>query len=130
MAAHPMAKAYRESFDAMMRGDPEPMHKLTWPDAVLHFPGQTPLSGDIRGWDETMRWAQRFFERVGRTYGEEVVSVVADDEWAFMLTRYHAERNGRKVQDQSVNVCRLREGRIAETWVLVGDSKVFQEVFG
>lgn len=113
-----------------MRGDPEPMRKLTWPDAVMHFPGQTPLSGDFRGWDETVRWAQRLFEHVGKTYSEDVISVVADDEWAFMLTSYHVERQGRKLQDRSVNVCRLRDGRIAETWALVGDYKVFEAVFG
>lgn len=130
MTSKPVAKALRESFEAMMRGDIEPMHKLTWPDAVMHFPGQTPLSGEVRGWDEIVHWAQKLFERVGKTYGEEVIDVVADDDWAFLMTNYHAERHGHKLQDRSINVCRLRDGRIAETWVLVGDNKVFEAVFG
>jgi len=130
MPSHPMAKALREGFEAMFRGDLEPQRKLTWPDAVMHFPGKTPLSGDIRGWDEIVRWGQRFFERAGNTYGEEVISVVADDDWAFMLTNYHAERNGRKLQDKSVNVYRMRDGRIAEIWALFGDFKVLEEIFG
>jgi len=130
MASHPMAMALREAFEAMMRGDMEPQHRLTWPDAVIHFPGQTPVSGDVHGWDEIVRWGQRLFERGGTTYGEEVLSVVADDDWAFMLTNYFAERNGRKVQDKSVNVYRLRDGRIAEIWALFGDFKVLEAIFG
>jgi len=29
-----------------------------------------------------------------------------------------------------VNVYRLREGRVAEMWALLGESKVFDEIFG
>jgi len=130
MASHPMAKALRDAFEAMMRGDMEPQHKLTWPDAVIHFPGQTPLSGDVRGWDEIVRWGGRLFERGGKTYGEEVLSVVADDDWGFLLTHYYAERNGQRVQDKSVNVYRFRDGRIAEIWALFGDFRVLDAIFG
>jgi len=130
VSSHPMAKALRESYEAMFRGDLEPSRKLFWADCVMHIPGRTPISGDVHGWDESVRWGQRFFERGGKTFGEEVLGVVADDDWAFMLTNYHAERNGRKVEDKSVNVYRLKDGRVAETWVLLGDNRVFEQIFG
>lgn len=130
MPEHPMAKALRESYAAAFRGDLEPYRKLCWPDFVMHIPGRTPISGDVHGWDESVRWVQRFFERGGKTFSEEVISVAASDDWAFMLTNYHAERKGRKVEDKSVNVYRLKDGRVAEVWVLLGDHGVFEEIFG
>lgn len=125
-----MAKALREAYQAMFRGDMEPHRKLCWPDMVTHIPGRTPISGDVHGFDEVLRWGQRFFERGGKTFSEEVISVAATDDWAFMLTNYHAERNGRKIEDKSVNVYRLKDGRVAEIWALLGDQRVFEEIFG
>lgn len=130
MPEHPMAKALRESYAAAFRGDLEPYRVLCWPDFVTHIPGRTPISGDVHGWDESVRWIQRFFGRGGKTFSEEVISVAATDDWAFMLTNYHAERKGRKVEDKSVNVYRLKDGRVAEVWVLLGDQRVFDEIFG
>jgi len=128
--SHPMAKALKDSYEAMLRGDVEPSRKLYWPDFVMHVPGRMPISGDVHGWDEVLRWDQRFFDRVGKTWHEEVLSVVANDDWAFMLLDYHVELNGRKVEDKGVQVYRLKNGRVTEMWVFVGDSKVFDEMFG
>lgn len=119
-----------KSYEAAFHGDMEPMRKLFWPDCVMHVPGKTPISGDVRGWDASVRWAAQFFQRGGKTFGEDIVSVVADKHWAFMLTVYHAERKGRRIEDRSVNVYRLRDGRVAELWVLLGDCRVFEEIFG
>jgi len=126
----PIAEALWKSYEDAFHGNTEPMRKLFWPDCVMHVPGSTPISGEVRGWDESIRWAARFFERGGKTFGEEIVSVVADHHWAFMLTIYHAERNGRRIEDRSVNVYRLRDGKVAEMWVLLGDCRVFNEIFG
>lgn len=124
-----VAKALRHSYEAALRGDLEPMRQLCWPDCVIHVPGQTPISGDVKGWDESVKWAARFHEHGGRTFREDVVDVVADENWAFMLTTYHAERSGRRLEDRSVNICRMRQGRVAEVWTLVGDTNVFNEIF-
>jgi uncharacterized protein len=126
---HPIAAALRDSYQAALHGDVEPLRKLFWPDCVMHVPGHTPISGDVRGWDESLKWNATFVERAGKTFGEEVIDVVADNDWAVMLTNYHAERNGRRIEDKSANVYRLREGRVAEMWVLLGESKVFDEIF-
>ena len=125
-----MAQALKESYEAAFRGDPKPMEALFWPDCVIHVPGHTLISGDVHGWTESLKWLARFFERGGKTFSEEVLAVVADDNWAFMLTKCHAERMGRRIEDKSVNAYRLRDGRVAEIWALLGESKVFDEIFG
>jgi uncharacterized protein len=128
--SHPFAVAIREAYEAAFHGDLEPTRRLFWPDCVIHVPGSTPVSGDIRGWDEAVKWSAQMFERGGKSYFEDVVSTVASDHWAFMFTIYHAERKGRRLEDRSVNVYRLRDGRVAEMWVLLGDCEVFNEIFG
>ena len=128
--AHPIAQALKHSYEAAFRGDVNPLEALFWPDYVMHVPGHTPISGDVHGWDEGLKFLSRLFERGGKTFSEEVIRVVADDHWAFMLTNYHAERKGRRIEDKSVNVYRLRDGRVAEMWALLGESKVFDEIFG
>ena len=102
--SHPMAQALKESYEAAFRGDPKPMEALFWPDCVIHVPGHTLISGDVHGWTESLKWLARFFERGGKTFSEEILAVVADDNWAFMLTNCHAERMGRRIEDKSANV--------------------------
>jgi len=128
--AHPFVEAIRNAYEAAYRGQFEPMGKLFWPDCVLHVPGATPLSGEVHGWDEGVKWAKKLIQRGGRTYSEDIISIVASDHWAFMFTIYRAERKGRKLEDRSVNVYRLRDGRVAEFWVLLGDCSVFDQIFG
>lgn len=66
-------------------------------------------------------------ERAAGTFREDLVDVVANDETAFQLVTYRAERNGRSIQDRSVNVYRMSEGRVVECWVLFGDTQGFDE---
>ena len=127
--SNPVAAGLKSAYEAVLHGDLGPLRKYLWPDCVLHVPGRTSISGEIRGWDAAERWSTQFFQRGGTTYGEDIISVVADDHWAFLMATYHAERNGRKLEDRSVNVFRLRDGRVAEMWVLVGDCKIFDEIF-
>ena len=125
--AHPNVETIRKGFDAFMRGDMPTARTMFAPDVIWHVPGRGPLSGDFRGFDEIARWGGQFFERSQGTFHEELVDVVADDSWAMMVTTYEAERSSRRVHDQSVNVYRMLNGRIAECWVYFGDPKGFEE---
>jgi len=53
--------------------------------------------------------------------------VVANDTAAFMSTRYRAKRRERSIEDLSVNVFRIREGKIVECWVFFGNLYGFDE---
>ena len=127
MISHPNAAAIRKAFDAFMRGDLESARRLFAPDVLWHVSGRGPLSGDFRGFDEIARWGGQLMERAAGTFREDLVDVVANDETAFQLVTYRAERNGRSIQDRSVNVYRMSEGRVVECWVLFGDTQGFDE---
>jgi len=54
-------------------GNPEPTLRLDADDVVLHFPGDSSWSGDVRGKDAVRGWLERFV-RVGfQIFADEVV---------------------------------------------------------
>ena len=100
------------------------MRKLPVPPSTLTlsgtFPGRGVLSGDFRGFDEIAKWGAQLYERSGGTIREELHEVVASDSTAFQWVTYKATRGERAIEDESVNVYRIRSGKIAECWVYFG----------
>ena len=124
---HPNADVIRKGFDAFVRGNMEAARSISRPDVVWHVSGGGPLSGEYRGFDAIARWGGRLLERSGGTFVEELVDIVANDVWAVQISDYRAERNGRRIQDRSVNVYHMVEGRVAERWAYFSDVKGFDE---
>ena len=124
---HPNAQTIRKGFDAFLRGDSETARSIFAPDVIWHVSGRCPLSGDFRGFAAIAAWGAQLYVRSGGTFAEELVDIVADDAWAVQLAVYRAERNGRKIQDRSVNVFRMVNGLVAECWVYFGDPNGFDE---
>lgn len=121
------ADVIRKGFDAFMRGDMETARSIFHPDVTWHVAGRGPLSGDYRGFDAIAGWGSQLFERSGGTFSEELVDVLANDSWATQISRYRAERQGRRIEDQSVNVYHMVGGRVKECWVYFSDVKRFDE---
>jgi len=127
MTPHPNAEAIRRGFTAFMKGDLDSARRLFTPDVVWHVAGRGVLSGEFRGFDAIAGWGAKLAELSGGTFREQLVDLVADDDWAFQLVTFQAERWGRKIEDRSVNVYRMMGGRIAECWVLFGSERGFDE---
>lgn len=123
MIGHPNAEAIRSGFAAFMRGDLDSARPLFAPEVVWHVSGRGSLSGDLRGFDEIAHWGGQLMERSDGTFREDLVSIIADDTMAFQLVTYRAERNGRTIEDRSVNVYRMSRGTVVECWVLFGDEQ-------
>lgn len=121
-----MAEKIQRGFEDTMHGDLEALRSLYATDFVCHVPGRSDMSGDLHGYDEVLRWYQRLLELCDGNYREESLAVVADDGWAFQLTAFRAAREDRKLEGQSVNVYRIREGRLVEVWVFF-DTEVWDE---
>lgn len=124
---HPNEKRIRNAMESAGRGDMEPMRAICDPKMVWHIAGRGPFSGDLNGYDAVMAWAGQLFERSGGTWKEDVLEVAATDDAAFMRTTYRATRAGRSIEDYSVNVFRLRGGRIVECWVYFGKQYEFDD---
>jgi len=125
--AHPNVETIRKGFEAFMKGDIETARSIFHPNVAWHTPGRSPFAGDLEGFDAIARWGSQLVERSAGSFREELISVQADDKWAFQLTKYHAERKGRRIEDYSWNIFRMVDGRVAESWVGFGDLKSFDD---
>jgi uncharacterized protein len=114
--AHPNEDLVRRAFDAFAKGDVDTLRELFEQDAVWHAPGRNPLAGDHRGVDAILGYFARTMEVTGGTFRAELHDVVANDEHAVALYVARGEREGRTLEDKSVLVSHVRNGRFVETW--------------
>jgi len=120
--AHPNEDVMREGIAAFTRGDLDALtEKYFAEDIRWHFPGRSPLAGDYEGVDQVIELFGLLFELTGGTYRVEVEDIVANDEHVFVLYTGRAERAGRQLEERTVLVSRIRDGKQAETWIYPGD---------
>jgi uncharacterized protein len=113
--AHPNEDFIREGYAAFGRGDIDALqHKFFAEDVRYHVPGRSLLAGDYEGVAQVLEWLGRQFELSGGTISAEVRDVVANDEHAVSLITVRAERAGKEIADDSVQVFRIRDGKVSE----------------
>jgi uncharacterized protein len=119
--AHPNEKLVSGGFDAFSKGDVDTLRELFDPDAVWHAPGRGPVSGDHRGVDAILGFVAKVVELTGGTFRVELHDVVANDDHAVALSVNRGERKGRTLEDKSVIVSHVRNGKIVEIWQFFAD---------
>ena len=113
---HPNEELVRRGFDAFSKGDVDTLRELFDADAVWHAPGRSRLSGDYRGVDDILDFFARTLELTAGTFRVELHDVVANDAHAVALYVARGEREGKTLEDKSVLVSHVRDGRFLETW--------------
>jgi len=115
--AHPNEDLLREGYAAFGRGDLDALQSQFFAgDIRWHFPGRSPFSGDYEGVAQVLGWLGRSFEVSGGTIRIELHDVVANDEHAAALVTIRAERAGRQLADNSVQVFHIHDGKATEVW--------------
>jgi ketosteroid isomerase-like protein len=127
--AHPNEEIVHSGFDAFATGDVDTLRQLFDQDAVWHVPGRSPLSGDHRGLDAILGFLARTMELTGGTFRADVHDVVANDEHAVALYVTRGEREGRTLESRDVLVSHVRNGKLAEAWLLSADLYAVDEFF-
>jgi ketosteroid isomerase-like protein len=116
--AHPNEDLVREGFAAFGRGDMDALRKQYWTEDVRwHLPGRSPLAGDYEGAEQVLQAFARLFELTGGTYTAELHDVLANDQHAVALFTSRAERAGKQLTDNQVQISHIRDGKIAEVWI-------------
>jgi uncharacterized protein len=126
---HPNEDLIRQGYDAFSRGDMDTLRGLFAPDIVWHAPGRSQLAGDHQGVDTVLGYFGRTMELTGGNFRVEVHDVVADDEHGVGLHTVQAERGGRALEDNSVLVFHLRDGKVTEVWQYWADQYAADELF-
>jgi len=119
MQTHPNAELWRKGQEAFSRRDLESLKKFWAEDIVYHFPGASSLAGDHRGLQAVLAFFAKLVEKDVRIVG--VHDVLANDDHVAALVRVLIRAGGDEtVQNAwtSCNVYTVRDGRIAEAWIL------------
>ena len=120
--AHPNEDLLREGYAAFGRGDLDALQNQFFAaDIRWHYPGKSPFGGDFEGIAEVIDWLGRTFQTSGGTIRLELHDVLANDEHAVALVRISAERPGEQLDDQSVQIFHIRDGKAAEVWTYPAD---------
>jgi uncharacterized protein len=128
--AHPNEELIRQGFDAFAKGDLDTIRDLFADDIAWHFPGRNQMSGDYSGKDEVMQWLGRSFELTGGTLRIELHDVLANDDHVAALTRVTGQRDGKSLNDPSIQLFHVKDGKATESWIYPSDQEVSDDFWG
>ena len=126
--AHPNEDLVRESFAAGERGGMDVLRKQYWTEDVrFHIPGRSLLAGDFEGQEQMAAALARTGELTDGTVSAELHDTLANDKHAVVMLTIHAERAGKKLNENVVLVYHFRDGKIAEVWNHPADQYAIDE---
>ncbi|MFL6129917.1 MAG: nuclear transport factor 2 family protein [Mycobacteriales bacterium] len=92
-------------------------------DVVWYTPGNHPLSGRIEGIEGVFEWLKQSAEVTNGTFRVEMHRILADDEWAAVISTYRGERKGMVLEMPGVQTFRrdMDTNKIVEARIWVYD---------
>jgi ketosteroid isomerase-like protein len=92
-------------------------------DVVWYTPGNHPLSGRIEGIEGVFEWLRQSAEVTDGTFRVEMHRILADDEWAAVISTYRGERKGMVLEMPGVQTFRrdMDSNKIVEARIWVYD---------
>lgn len=121
MSEHPNVELMRKVYAAFGSGDVETAATYWTEDAVHHYPGRNPLSGEHKGIEESTAFANKIWELTGGKLRMDVLEIGGSENHAFALLQTRYERKGRVLEMPFVNVAKIENGKIAEFWTYPND---------
>jgi hypothetical protein len=128
--AHPNEDLVRRGYAAFASGDMATLDELFADDVVWHAPGRNQLSGDQVGKQAVFAQFAKVAELSGGTFSIEIHDLLANDTHAVALIRATGEREGRRLDDNSVQVFHIVDGKVTEQWLQPGDAYASDEFWG
>ena len=115
-------------YTALLTNQLAEARRHTHDDVVLHVPGSHPLAGDHRGPEALVRFVEASRERTETGEHIEVLDVLEGADHAAAYLRVTAERAGKEPLDNTtVHLLRLVDGRVAEVWLHNWDNTAVNE---
>jgi ketosteroid isomerase-like protein len=118
---HPNAALTRRVFGAFGK-DAMQISAALCRDIVWRVPGNTAMSGEYRGRREVVEFLRRTGLETGGTYGSQLHTVLADDDWGLAVYRAWGTRNGIELDVDQAFVIRFEDGMWKEVTAVPLDS--------
>lgn len=128
--AHPNEELVRRGYAAFQSGDMATLKDLFADDIVWHATGRNQMAGDFKGTDAVLEQFGKTFEVTGGTFKIDIHDVLANDEHVVVLVHATGEREGKRLDDNSVQVFHVRDGQVTEQWLQPGDAYAVDEFWG
>ncbi len=104
--------------DSLSKGDMETVGQLLADDVVWHQPGSSHLSGLYNGKQKVFAHLGQFMELSGNTFRvSKVEAVMGNGNMVSATMHFMAERLGRNLSMDGVDVMRIDGGKIKEVWL-------------
>jgi uncharacterized protein len=108
--------------DSLSKGNMETVGALLADDVIWHQPGSSHLSGLHSGKQKLFAHLGKFMELSGNTFRvTKVESIMANADLVAATLHFEAERMGRKLSMDGVDVMRILDGTIKEVWLFSSD---------
>ncbi len=130
MGATEDTEVVRRGFAAFSAGDMATLTELFTEDAVWHVPGSGPLSGPKEGRDAVLSFFGELMTRSGGSLTVELDDVVGGDRHTLAMSRNQAPRDANTLDQRSVIVFTLRDGRVAEARQFFEDTALNDAFWG
>jgi ketosteroid isomerase-like protein len=131
MGEHANVARVRDAYVAFAKADLDAALKDLGDDAVFHFNGDGPNSGDHKGREAIEQALIAAFTTTGGTQKLDVKSVFADDNHAVVVLHETATRtDGATLDVDEVHVLKLDgAGKITDLWDLPSDPDLHDDFF-
>lgn len=125
--AHTNEDLLRRGYEAFATGDMDTLNEQFADDIVFHVAGRSPFAGDYKGKQEVFAFFGRLAQETEGTFRNEVHDILANDEHGVALVRTSGQRGGKSLEDNSVHVLHLENGKVKELWTHPGDLYAIDE---
>ena len=131
MAEHANVGRVRDAYDAFASADLNGSLQDLSADAVFHFSGDGPNSGDHKGRAAIEKALIANYELTGGTQKFDIKGIYADDEHAVVVLRETATRtDGATLDMDEVHVLAVdADGKITDLWDLPTDEAAHAQFF-
>lgn len=123
---HPNADVVRALYRAMERSDVSTIRSLHADDFVAHVGGDSPVAGDWSG-QALADLAATIRTETGGTQRAEPRHIMATDRFVAVIHRWTASRHGRSIDQETLIVYRVHDGKLAERWEFVEDQQAHDD---
>lgn len=127
MSEHPNVEKVRRGLELFGAGDIAGMTDMLDDDIVWHHPGSSPLAGDHKGKEGVMGFFARIIQETGGTFKNEVHDILGNDQHVVAMFHITADRNGKRLDQNVINVFHVNEGKLTERWLLAEDLNSFDD---
>jgi 2'-5' RNA ligase len=120
---------HSEQAQAYALGEMDGVAEMLCDDVVWHVPGESAIAGEHRGREAVLGYFARRRALTDATFRVHVRGAALIDGRVVQLAGGRAVRDGREVTWETVGVFSVREGRIAECWLVPFDQRAFDQIW-